>query len=1400
MARNLAVAILLSAVSTIAIPVCTASDLKPSGQRLQTAEPAKSSQSDAELQKPKRLAEFRPDEEVSVIIHFKQKPALSVLAEKRAQGHSRAAQATATSKARRDLEIQHGQFVSELQQKKLISSSKRNFALALNGIATRIRAGDVKKIASLPDVSGVTLDRRLKVLGDASVEQVGAPTVWAMQDAQNRTVTGIGVTIAIIDTGIDYTHPDLGGCLGSMCKVIGGYDFVNNDADPMDDNSHGTAVAGVAAASGSLTGVAPDAKILAYKSMDAEGWGYESDIIAAMEHAIDPDGDPLTDDSAHVINLSLGSRWTGSTSSLSRAADLAMDAGVIVVAAAGNDGAYGVNTINAPGSANKVITVGAIDSNGNVASWSSRGLFAGNADMGVASVKPELAAPGVDIETTDLAGTFGRFSGTSFAAPHVAGAAALMRQLYPELSSAEIKALLINNTDVANGSVEAIGNGQLQVALAAQATYLVSPPTLYLGYFGQAPGSSKSRSITIRSLAGAQEFSVFDQGGFPSGVTVNSDPTPVQVGPGEEQVVTASVDVNLGQVAIPDDIAEVYSSGLTVTSGAASVSIPVAFHRAEVLKLQENWLPGDYWSYWAKLFDDAHEYSGYTDSYESQEPALYIPVRDAPLQGLFNVDHWSVLHGLENISAATGPIVVESGNIGYSVNRPVMPSGTPLQYFEQKLQITHEASPETMLWNVGYGGDWAPHNMVGLTEGFRVQYFGLFEEPNRSPSDRNFFLLKSDQRGLSTSVDFILPESSGSKMLINGPGWDASGFSLTFMGMSYVQGGVSGAGGVGPANYGPLLLTFNGNEVNPYTSLIFPELRIMNESFDNLAHTAGLSFSPESYRKVRRSDSDIDRVDLIVERDHGTIILGQGFRFWSAELQSRENVVSVKPDLNGYASMTSVMDSWGNHYPQDISYIATCLDNGWVAGSGALSSGLLFSLTGCSALSVRFEYPNYLNGSQHQSTAELTTTNLTLSETPRITMLELREGAELSTYAEGVSELHLSVESPSVLEAVSLELGFSDGSWQVLPAELVAERYVASLPALNSAEEVNLRVSISDVSGNVLVNTINGAFLLGAGASGQVDLDGDGVTDALDALPVDPTEIQDTDGDGIGNNKDGDDDNDGVADEFDAFPEDPSESMDTDGNGVGDNRDVDDDGDGVEDDLDAFPLDPLEWEDTDSDGIGNNADADDDNDGVEDSEDLFPLDPSESADTDGDGIGNNADTDDDNDGVEDVNDDLPLDPEETVDTDMDGIGNNADTDDDGDGVADDEDSKPLDPNYWDTLDASVTASSLSLEQSSAVKGDQDVVLQVFQLTTNLQTTLGSITFKASGTGDESTGVEKVRWYLDVNRDGAVDTGDQLLGEGSYDLDDGRLNLMITGDPLELSAGEHEFIIAYDLAP
>ncbi|WP_236838637.1 S8 family peptidase [Caldalkalibacillus salinus] len=205
--------------------------------------------------------------------------------------------------------------------------------------------------------------------------------------------------IAVLDTGVDYNHPDLDG------KVILGYDFANNDYDPMDRNGHGTHVAGTAAAetnnSRGVAGMAPNTKILAVQVLSDNGGGSLNDVADGIRYA--------ADQGAEVINLSLGCDCH--TTTLENAVNYAWNAGSVVVAAAGNDG---VSTTFEPASYDNVIAVAAVDQSDNKASFSNYGSWV------------DVAAPGVDIASTVPNNGYSYMSGTSMASPHVAGLAGLL--------------------------------------------------------------------------------------------------------------------------------------------------------------------------------------------------------------------------------------------------------------------------------------------------------------------------------------------------------------------------------------------------------------------------------------------------------------------------------------------------------------------------------------------------------------------------------------------------------------------------------------------------------------------------------------------------------------------------------------------------------------------------------------------------------------------------------------------------------------------------------------------------------------------------------------------------------------------------------------------------------------
>jgi len=246
-----------------------------------------------------------------------------------------------------------------------------------------------------------------------------------------------------------YAYPEATYSFGE--KVIGGYDFVNHDEDPMDDQGHGTHCASIAAGNGALRGVAPNAKIYAYKVLDQLGFGYWDDVIAGIERSIDPNQDGNFLDKTDIISLSLGSRGGTPDDFLSQVVDIVSDTGVVVVVAAGNSGPEG-RTIGSPGNSRKAITVGAIDKKDNLATFSSRGpvIWEDESKEEKMIIKPDITAPGVKICAAQASHKPWEnqlcldeehivLSGTSMATPHVAGVAALLKQKNPNWTSEEIK-------------------------------------------------------------------------------------------------------------------------------------------------------------------------------------------------------------------------------------------------------------------------------------------------------------------------------------------------------------------------------------------------------------------------------------------------------------------------------------------------------------------------------------------------------------------------------------------------------------------------------------------------------------------------------------------------------------------------------------------------------------------------------------------------------------------------------------------------------------------------------------------------------------------------------------------------------------------------------------------------
>lgn len=299
------------------------------------------------------------EETVGVIVELAEEATLATLGTDRVQAQradaddSFAADHTAL---REELSTAQDAVLDAATAEGIALTQVHRFTDVLNAIALEVPADAVSDLEALPGVAAVSPDGTVEALANVSVPAVGAPEAWDQRDPDGQPLRGNGVTVAVIDSGVDYTRPDLGGGFGEGYRVADGFDFVDMDSDPMDLNAHGTHVAGIIAADGSgvTTGVAPEATLTAWRVLDASGGGTESGVIAGIEAAIDPLGEHPAD----VVNLSLGMIGADGTDPVGRAATAAADSGVAVVASAGNSGP-GEATLSSPALAEGVLSIGA---------------------------------------------------------------------------------------------------------------------------------------------------------------------------------------------------------------------------------------------------------------------------------------------------------------------------------------------------------------------------------------------------------------------------------------------------------------------------------------------------------------------------------------------------------------------------------------------------------------------------------------------------------------------------------------------------------------------------------------------------------------------------------------------------------------------------------------------------------------------------------------------------------------------------------------------------------------------------------------------------------------------------------------------------------------------------------
>lgn len=408
------------------------------------------------------------------------------------------------------------------------------YQVVLNGLAVVVPRSELRRLATVPGVAKVWPSLTYRPLLDRSPELIGADDLW---DAPQFDMAGNGIKIGIIDDGLDQAHPFFdpsgytmppgfpkGNTSFTSAKVIvarafapptNSWKYARAPYDPT-FSEHATHVAGIAAGDytpqalagrGPLSGVAPNAYLGNYKVLTVPTTnfglnGNAPEIAAGIEAAVR--------DGMDVINLSLGQpEIEPSRDLVVTAIDAAADAGVVPTVAAGNEyDDYGNGSISSPGTAPKAITAAAVSKQLAVASFSSGGPTPLSLSM-----KPDVSAPGVEITSSvpPHEGTWTSFSGTSMAAPHVAGGAALLRQRHPDWTVAQIKsALVLTGKPVQLGGEAPVtreGGGLIDL-VAADAPLLFAEPT-DLSFGLLEPGKSASRSVTLADAGGgAGEWAV----------------------------------------------------------------------------------------------------------------------------------------------------------------------------------------------------------------------------------------------------------------------------------------------------------------------------------------------------------------------------------------------------------------------------------------------------------------------------------------------------------------------------------------------------------------------------------------------------------------------------------------------------------------------------------------------------------------------------------------------------------------------------------------------------------------------------------------------------------------------------------------------------------------------------
>jgi hypothetical protein len=544
---------------------------------------------------------------------------------------------------------------AELKTGDLIIARRLDYVI--NTVTIETTNAIIKKIKRFNYVKRVEENTEL-IFDDDGVAIINADDVWNVTDPNGKPVTGQGTVVAVIDSGFNYYHEALGGQpIGPGNTVIKGYDFVEDDNDPYSlIYDHGTRVAGVVLA------VAPDANLELYRTI------YSDQTQAALELILDPDGDPVTDDSiVDVVNLSISSGYGNIEDTTSVAVDNTVEQGIVCTIAAGNEGEAGYFTVTTPASSLKGIAVG---NSRYYESITKDFIYDGSSKGPLLStfhIKPDVCAPGYNIELATGENEYVTSIGTSYSSPHVAGAAALIKQLHPDWTPDMIKAALMETAvDVNNESVFAQGAGRIDAYKAALTKAIILPSSFSLGPCDLDKNTWKTGgTFTITNVSDNNvSYAIgYDSINLVEGITIEFSHNQVILAPGESVDITCKIRVNNATVPNITEPPYAYEGFITATasSGEEHLRVPFAFIKSPLIHITLNAeLEGqDSWGWWTKVHniiihnsnDFIRELFGYLKNFAvTHNPLIYpLPHDTYDFMTLF-ADNLSHIHVKEDIA------------------------------------------------------------------------------------------------------------------------------------------------------------------------------------------------------------------------------------------------------------------------------------------------------------------------------------------------------------------------------------------------------------------------------------------------------------------------------------------------------------------------------------------------------------------------------------------------------------------------------------------------------------------------------------------------------------------------------------------------------------------------------